>query len=151
MKNTALLLVILLSFLSISACSTFKRTIASEEDRKAELYSVTNKVLKAYRWSSFEDLAPLFSGKISIDSVQELRRFYKGKKVKEAELEQVDFENEAHRAYQLLSVKTFSAPRYMIESHLDQITWEFSATQGGWTILKIDVGNTSSSENLELP
>jgi uncharacterized protein YceK len=149
LKKYHLLCLSLAVVLVLSGCSMFRRSMASEEDRKAELYSMMPKVLRSYRWSAFEELAPMFSGGISIDSVQSLHRFYKNKKVKEAEVEQIDFDNDVARAYQLLQVKTFSPPRYLIESHLDQITWEFSASGGGWKIIRIDIGNSYSPEEIE--
>ncbi len=146
-----------LSILLISSCSTFQRSIATEEDRKTELYALMPKVTRAYRWVAFEELAPMFSNKISIDSVQQMHKFYKNLKVKEVDVEQIDFEEEANKAYVILQVKTFSAPRYMIESHLDQITWKYSVKGGGWQIVKMDIGSSkdigggSTSEEIELP
>jgi hypothetical protein len=150
-KHTATILSVTLCVLFFVSCSTFKRSIASENDRKSELHSLMPRIVRAYRWASFEELAPLFSEKLTVDSVHAMHKFYKNKKVKEVDVQQIDFEEDVYKAYQLLEVNTFSSPRYMIESHIDQLTWEFSVAGGGWKIVRIDIGSSSSIDDPELP
>jgi hypothetical protein len=141
----------LVFLLSGSACSYIRHSVSTESDRKVDLYALTTKVIKAYQWQSFEELSPMMSPKLSTDSLYSLNRFYKTKKIKEVEVEQLDFEEDAFKAYQIISVRTFSAPTYMLETHLDQITWEFTKEHGTWKIIKIDTGTTGISDAVELP
>jgi hypothetical protein len=145
-------LCLILFFLTTgSACSYIRHSVSTESDRKVDLYALTTKVIKAYQWQSFEELSPMLSPHMSTDSMYLLDRFYKSKKIKEAEVEQLDFEEDAFKAYQIISVRTFSAPKFMLETHLDQITWEFTKEHGTWKIIKIDTGNSGGSDAAELP
>lgn len=147
--NKFIHIILVLCFLSLLSCSSFQRTISNEEDRKAELYSHMQKVKRSYRWLTFEELAEFFSKEISLESLHDMHKFYKDKKVKEVNVEQIDFEEEANKAYLILEVKTFSAPRYLIDTHLDQISWKYSISGGGWQITKIDVGSVTGEDDAE--
>lgn len=142
---------LLICLLSSSACSYLRRTVSTESDRKVDLYALTTKVIKAYQWQSFEELSPMLSPDMSTDSLYSLNRFYKSKKIKEVEVDQLDFDEDAFKAYQIISVRTFSAPTYLLETHLDQITWEFTKEHGAWKIIKIDTGTVGKSDVTSLP
>lgn len=156
-KSFRRLQIILVITCFLSSCYYTKSLIQTDEDIKAELHNSFPKIIRAYKWSSFEELVPYLQPAVAAESVGALQKFYSRHKIKEVDTDSVDFEgvdfeggdsegDKVKKAYQLLVVKTFSPPRYTLETHVDQLTWEFSTSHGGWKITRVDVGAASNSE-----
>ncbi|HMO17538.1 MAG TPA: hypothetical protein PKA63_08475 [Oligoflexia bacterium] len=138
--NVSLTLTILI-LLFCSGCLWAKNVAQNAEGRKNEIHNFSPKVLRAYRWHTFEDMSQFLLPAKAAENLGKLQKFYSNHKVKEVEVEGVEFDgSEDEKAYMTLTVKTFSSPRYVVENHLDQLTWEYSSSNGGWKIVRIDVG-----------
>lgn len=137
MKNKYFIAISLI-LLFLSSCSLISRAISSESDRKSELYSLAPRLVKPYTWQSFNELIPYLDKNKGPDILFKLENYYENMKIKEVKVEQVDFENNSKKSYQLLQVYTYSAPTYVVRSHLDQFTWKFTI-KDGWKITNVDI------------
>lgn len=146
------LLFIIVALLFFSACSIGRNNLLSTEDsRKSDFHLEAQKLVRPYRVQSYDEIAPLLAKDKSGEILFSLKKKYKKNKIKDIDIEQIDFENEANLAYQILSVSSFSAPTYLVSTHFDQVTWEFFPYSGGWRIIKVDTGSSeTNSEELLL-
>jgi hypothetical protein len=138
------ILILIVLSLSLFNCSSISNSLLNEKDKKAELEKILPKVVQIYLWKSYGDLGKYLKDSDDDELLRSISKNYQDIKISDVLKDQINYENQATRAFVVLEVKSFSAPNYVLQSHFDQMEWKFDNSTG-WKLIKVDFGKASIS------